>query len=168
MHSKNSISRMFCRSEKGWRAAPVKPFTKSSNRPEKLARAETPLSLSNLVLCRPRPPAAVFYKAASVRSMRSSERGTPKIKIEPISGGLMRLPVTAMRIGIIKSPSLTPSFSAVSFARFSASSCERGGSAATKSFAAARNTALQHKGAELCRQLKMFHCGAFLSVAESV
>ena len=32
-HKQMSVSRTFCRSEKGWRAAPVKSFKKTKNRP---------------------------------------------------------------------------------------------------------------------------------------
>ena len=51
-----------------------------------------------------------------------------------MSGGETRLPVTAIRSGIIKSPSLIPSFSAYSFARASASSWVFPKIASTKAF----------------------------------
>ena len=59
-----------------------------------------------------------LFRAAWTRSWDCS---MPSMSIEPISGGETRLPVTAIRIGIMKSPSFTPSFSARCLA--SASAC---------------------------------------------
>ena len=70
--------------------------------------------------------------------MRAMDFSFPKIQIEPMSGGLTRLPVTAILIGIIKSPSLTPSFSASERAASSASSCVFPKMPETNSFAASR------------------------------
>lgn len=66
--------------------------------------------------------AVLYYSVSIAFFTRSIDLSTPRIRIDPISGGLTLLPVTAMRIGIIKSPILIPIDSAVSLARFSAAS----------------------------------------------